>query len=112
MKAPILSDKLKDAIQKAAPDMTPNMNFYLKDITTYDSKYGCSGFVKNRENGTIVYVNTDVNFKHGYTYRYVNSTKDFVGYRSHQVKTLKELVDNVMSMLKLTLEEADERQLL
>lgn len=63
-------------------------------------------------NDTIVYVNTDVNFKHGYTYRYANSTKDFVGYRSHQVKTLKELVDNVMSMLKLTLEEADERQLL
>lgn len=68
--------------------------------------------ITNRENDTIVYMNTDVNFKHGYTYHYVNSTKDFVGYRSHQVKTFKELVDNVMSMSKLTLEEADERQLL
>ena len=55
----ILATKLKNNVIKANEFKNLELSFHLKNISRNEIKYGCSGFIKNENNGKIVYVNTD-----------------------------------------------------
>ena len=53
----ILTTKLKNALNKQGGEMP--LQFTLKNITINGEKRGCSGFVRNLANNTVVYINTE-----------------------------------------------------
>lgn len=109
MKNIILSVKLKNAIKKSAPNM--NLDFHLKNIIINGDKRGCSGFITNHENNSVVYVTTEPIMNLGYMYRYADNTNDFTGYHNRWAKTQDELVSNIIELLKKTPAEAGDSRL-
>lgn len=108
----ILSTKLKNAINKQANGM--NLTFALKNISTNGYKRGCSGFIRNNANGTVVYVCTDepcVSFLDPYMYRYADNEKDYTGYRNRWANTLDQLAINICACLKSTPQEQNDRRI-
>ena len=105
----ILSTKLKNAITNAAPDL--NLDFKLKTIKVNDDKRGCSGFVINKDNNSIVYVNTEKStYLKSYLYRYADSDKDYTGYHNRFANTLEELATAIADMLNKTPAEVGDRR--
>ena len=105
----LLSQKLKNAIVRDSGEMS--LTFSLRNIVINGSKRGCSGFIRNTVNGSVVYVNTERCVYGGvknYMFRYADSEKDSVGYRNHWTDTLDELVAGIIRMLKMTPAEARE----
>ena len=105
----ILSVKLKNALVKKAELRNMDITVTLKNISINGDKRGCSGFIVNNENGSIVYVNTEKSVYGGispYLYRYANSTSDYTGYHNRYAKTLDELVNSIIELLKQTPLEA------
>lgn len=106
----ILSTKLKNAINKQCGDMP--LQFTLKNITINGAKRGCSGFVRNLDNNTVVYVDTEepcLSNLH-YMYRYADHEKDWTGYRNRWADTLDALVYSVCRLLKSTPQEQNDRR--
>lgn len=102
----ILSTKLKNSINKYANGM--DLQFTLKNISINGSKRGCSGFVRNNANGSIVYVNTEepcLSSLH-YMYRYADHEKDWTGYHNRWANTLDELARAICTCLHKTPQEA------
>lgn len=98
----ILMTKLKNAINKQGGEMP--LQFTLKNITINGEKRGCSGFVRNLANNTVVYINTEElhysNLK--YMYRYADHEKDFTGYHNRWANSLEELAKATINLLKST----------
>ena len=109
----ILSTKLKNALKKRADELSMELEFNLKNIIINGEKRGCSGFVKNLNNGSIVYVTTEepcLSTLH-YMYRHADSFQDYRGYRNRWADTLPALVQGVFECLAKTPQEHGDRRI-
>lgn len=104
----ILSTKLKNAIRKTGGAAAVNLSFSLNNINVNGVKRGCSGFITNGINGSIVYVDTEESCLTNYKYicRYADSLHDFHGYRNHWTNSFESLVNEIIQMLQKTQAEA------
>lgn len=104
----ILAVKLKNAIKKEAANNNMELVFSLKNIIINGEKRGCSGFVRNVKNGSVIYVDTEkpVLSNLHYMYRYAEDEHDYRGYRNRWADTFEELVKDVCKCLTMTPEEA------
>lgn len=101
----ILAVKLKNAIKKEAECCELDLDFSLKNIIINGEKQGCSGFVRNIRNNSVVYVNTGkppVSSNLHYMYRCAGDER----YHNRWADTLDELVKGVCKCLTMTPEEA------
>lgn len=108
----ILSTKLKNAITQYANGM--DLTFTLKNIAINGSKRGCSGFIRNNANGSVVYVTTEepcASFLNPYMYRYADNEKDYKGYRNRWANTLDKLASAICTCLHKTPQEANDRRI-
>lgn len=107
----ILSTKLRNAITSRSNGM--DLTFTLRNISINGRKRGCSGFIRNNENGSVVYVTTEepcATWLH-YMYRYADNEKDYHGYHNRWANTLDELVSGVFYCLKSTPQEQNDRRI-
>jgi len=108
MNKPVLMTKLKNDVNKNKP----GMNFCLRNIAINGVKKGCSGFIENPTNDSIVYVTTEV-FQIGacrYMYRYADSMKDYTGYSNRWATSYESLISSLCTMLdKLPADVNDKR---
>lgn len=103
----ILKAKLKNAIDNANAKGLP-LQFTLNNVKVNGSKRGCYGFVRNTDNGSVVYVTTEepcLSSLH-YMYRYANDERDFRGYNNNWANTLDELASSIVKFLEKTPAEA------
>ncbi len=108
----ILSTKLKNAINTHANGM--DLTFTLKNININGSKRGCSGFIRNNANGSVIYVTTErscATFLKPYMYRYADNEKDYKGYHNRWANTLDELASAICTCLKSTPQEQNDRRI-
>jgi hypothetical protein len=106
----ILSTKLKNAINSHANGM--DLTFTLKNISINGSKRGCSGFIRNNANGSVMYVTTEpCRCDLLYMYRYANHEKDYTGYRNRWAITLDELASEICTCLHKTPQEVSDRRI-
>lgn len=108
-KKPILMTKLKNELKKRT---TKDLEFKLRNININGNKRGCSGFIKNNENDTIVYVNTEpcaTNLQ--FMYRYADSFTDYRGYRNRWANTLDDLVLSIDRLLSSSPEKENDRRI-
>jgi hypothetical protein len=109
----ILSTKLKNTINAHANGM--DLTFTLKNISINGSKRGCSGFIRNNANGSVVYVNTERTFapfkEIPYMYRYADNEKDYTGYHNRWANTLDELASAICTCLHSTPTEVNDRRI-
>lgn len=105
----ILSTKLKNAINSHANGM--DLTFTLKNISINGDKRGCSGFIRNNANGSVVYVNTETLFIERFMYRYADDEKDYKGYRNRWATTLDELASAICTCLHKTPQEINDRRI-
>lgn len=98
----ILSTKLRNAVRMYSRDM--DLEFHLKTTVRNGYKVGCWGFIKNKGNGAIIYVNTESSFLPylGYLYRYADNFKDYRGHRNMYAKTLEEYAEGISRCLRKT----------
>lgn len=85
---PLLSIKLKNMVRKKASERDGyEPEFSLSNILVNGNKRGCSGFIGNPLNGTVVYVDTEpcaYGGITGYLYRYAKSVGNYSGHgRNH-----------------------------
>lgn len=79
----LLSLKLKNSIKKLSGN-SDNLEFALKNIIVNGEKRGCSGFIKNKNNNVIIYVNTEKSiYLKTLLWRYALDMKDYRGCRNH-----------------------------
>ena len=100
----ILRTKLRNAINKQNNNKN-NLTFKLKNITINGAKKGCSGFIINNDNSTVIYVNTEgitwSNQPTKYMYRYAKDDKDYTGYTNRWATGL----DNLAKLIVKHIEE-------
>lgn len=82
-----------------------NFEFQLKNILVNGSRRGCSGFIKNLDNGTIVYVNTEPSvygpLSNKVLYRTARDFKDYTGGRNHHGSVNNDIfIDEIVELLK------------
>lgn len=109
----ILSVKLKNVLNKRAEELGMKLEFKLKNVVINGEKRGCSGFVKNLANDSIVYVNTEepcLSTLH-YMYRYADSFTDYSGYRNRWADSLQTLVQGIFECLAKTPQEDGDRRI-
>ena len=71
----ILATKLRYALQKRGGKYV----YSLSNVRINGVNRGCSGFIRNKENGTCVYVDTEIpvyNVMGLYMFRYADNEKD------------------------------------
>lgn len=99
----ILSTKLRNAINKKNNNNL-QLEFHLKNISVNGEKRGCSGFIRNTDNNSIVYVNTEgikwAGKSRDYLYRYADDLKDYTGYRNRWADSLDNLTENILMLLE------------
>ena len=102
----ILKTRLKNAIVRNADGM--DLSFTLKNLSVNGENRGCSGFIRNQANGSVVYVDTEPTCSPALAlmYRYANSEHDFTGYHNRWAKNLEDLSTSVVKLLKKTPAEA------
>lgn len=99
----LLSTKLKNAITKKAQKENFQLQITLHNIAINGNKRGCSGFIRNMENNSVVYVNTENScFISKYMYRYADNEKDYTGYTNHWANDLEGLVSGIITCLRQT----------
>lgn len=82
-----------------------NLRFSLHDVFSGREKTGCSGFIRNTANGSVVYVNTGMPFTTGkvyYLYRYADDEKDYGGYKNRFASSADELATGLAECLRYT----------
>lgn len=102
----ILSTKLKNSINAHANGM--DLVFNLKNISINGNKRGCSGFIRNNANNSVIYVTTEepcLSTLH-YMYRYADNEKDYKGYHNRWANSLDELASAICACLHKTPQEA------
>ena len=69
------------AVQNQINALGGNFEFNLQNIRLSGKPYGCYGFIRNQDNGVIVYVNTETSpvVKKKLTYRYATDMYDLRG---------------------------------
>lgn len=98
----LLSIKLKNLIKECPASNGIDFDFYLKNIVINGQKIGCSGFVVNKKNGNIIYVNTEKPVYDGlkrYLYRYADSINDYRGRMNRFCNKPEELAENICLLL-------------
>jgi hypothetical protein len=107
----ILSTKLKNTINAHANGM--DLTLTLKNISVNGDKRGCSGFIRNNANGSVVYVTTEEPCYSNlhYMYRYADNEKDFKGYRNRWANSLDELASAICTCLHKTPQEVNDRRI-
>lgn len=105
MKKSILSTAMKNRLFKANSELEKPLVLAvsLTNITVNGDKRGCSGFVENRRNRKVVYIDTekpvlDMGEKR-FLYREAKNTRDYVGGRNQWAKSMEELVNEVLKLL-------------
>lgn len=97
MSRPLLATKLKNAFLKEGPFETHFRNTSINGV-----KKGCYGFVVNKENGKIAYLDTEHSIYGPISdkslYRTAVSLSDFTGGRNNFCKD-DELVENVIALI-------------
>lgn len=98
--ANILSTKLRNAIMRENP--SANYEFHLRNIIVNGNKRGCSGFIVNKDNNVVVYVNTEqtCNPMLGYMYRFADSIKDYSGHTNNWARNYESFVTSVTKCLE------------
>ena len=94
----ILATKLKNAINKLKGAM--DLEFKIHNISINGRKRGCSGFIKNIQNGTVVYINTEDPLADGYLRRYARNMKDYEGGINQFSTSIENLVKDIIKMLE------------
>ena len=108
----ILSTKLKNAINSHANGM--DLTFTLKNISINGSKRGCSGFIRNNANGSVIYVDTEescASWLPRFTYRYADNETDYKGYHNRWADSLDELATEICRLLHSTPQEQNDRRI-
>ena len=100
----ILSVKLKNALKKEFGDELNCLEINLKNFSVNWQKRGCCGFIRNKVNGNIAYVNTEPIYC-GYLRRYARHMTDQMGEVNQFSRSLKELVHDLARMLAFYREE-------
>lgn len=107
----ILSTKLKNAINKENNNNL-QLEFHLKNISINGQKRGCSGFIKNVINNSIVYISTEGIKWNGenrqYLYRYADTIKDYSGYHNRWANSLEDLSNNILQLLEIPVSETND----
>ena len=107
----ILSTKLKNSINKKNNNNL-QLEFHLKNISINGEKRGCSGFIRNVNNNSIVYVNTEgvkwAGKIRDYLYRYADDFRDYTGYRNRWVNSLDNLSENILTLLEKHVSETSD----
>ena len=108
MLKPVLMTRLKNEINKKKP----GMSIYLKNISINKVKKGCSGFVQNPTNGSIVYVTTEESTvgPEKFMCRYADHLKDYRGYHNRWTTGTEELVAEICHMLDYLPAEVNEHR--
>ena len=97
---PILSIKIRNAIQKAYPNA--HLEFTLKNVIRNGVKYGSSGFVTNTDTNKHVWLSTDNECcPRNIVYRTAEHTRDYHGGFNHWCNTIDELTVGIKPMLEL-----------
>ena len=92
----ILSVKLKNALSKLNRDLTVD----LHNIIINGDRRGCSGFIQNKDNGTNLYLNTELSCgSTKYLYRYAEHRKDYRGLSNRYAGSFDELFSAIDSSL-------------
>lgn len=95
----LLSARLKNLINK---DARLNIEYEVKNTVINRRKIGCTGFITNKDNGTIVYVSTEnpniCNL--GYMYRFADSSADFKGRINHFCKDEETYAKEIINALR------------
>lgn len=101
---PILMTKLKNALKKKADTVGITLEFSITNEKVNGVNRGCSGFIRNTENGLIVYTQTEPSVLSSltYMYRYAEGLKDYRGYHNRWTRemTLGSLVDEIITALQ------------
>lgn len=98
----LLSIKLKNLIEECPTSKGIDFDFHLKNILINGQKRGCSGFVVNKKNGNVIYVNTEKPVYGGigrYLYRYADSIDDYRGKMNRFCDKPEELAENICILL-------------
>lgn len=107
----ILSTKLKNAILRHAGDM--NLRFTLRNITVNGEKRGCSGFIRNLDNSSVVYTTTEESVASWLTfmYRRADDEKDYGSRRWYNQWTKNKDLDELAACIcrLLTQSPAEDR---
>lgn len=97
----ITAPKLKRKVRKSMRGAS--LSFSLHDLFSGRKKDGCSGFIRNTANGSVVYVNTGMPVSAGkghYLYRYADDEKDYSGYRNRFTSSADELAAGLAECLR------------
>ena len=90
----ILTTKLKNAVMKRMDN--GNLEFVMKNICINGDNRGTSGFIRNKDNGVIIYACTERSVYGGMMYyRYAKNLKDYHGGFNHNVYSLDEMADGI-----------------
>lgn len=103
----LLATKLKNLINNAYPDNT--YLFELKNIKLNGQPRGCSGFIKNPETGSVIFLTTEktgCSWLKEYMYRY-ESQKRGLG-RNRWTSSQEELIREVHHLLAEPMETASD----
>lgn len=95
----LLMTKVKNALTNVCGN---SLEFALRNISINGQKRGCSGFIRNKNNGIVVYISTEVacgcNF--GCLVRYAKDFRDFSGcFNNICPYTIENLTNAVVTML-------------
>lgn len=84
-------------------EVNADLEFKLDNISINGQKKGCSGFVRNTENGRTIYVNTEycIHQNLGYMYRFCDGFKDYgnLRYRNRFSRTEGDLIKGIVDCL-------------
>ena len=103
----LLATKLKNLINNAYPDN--NYIFELKNIKLNGQSRGCSGFIKNPETGSVIFLTTEktgCSWLKDYMYRY-ESQKHGLG-RNRWTSSQEELIRGIHHLLAEPMETASD----
>lgn len=96
----LLAVKTKNLISAACPGTS--LEFHLKNIAINGVKRGCSGFVVNKDNDRVIYLNTENSVMNlGFMYRFADSITDYssLKYRNRFAKSVPEFIRGISECL-------------
>lgn len=103
----LLATKLKNLINNAYPDNT--YIFELKNIKLNGQSRGCSGFIKNPETGSVIFLTTEktgCSWLKDYMYRYESQKHGFG--RNRWTSSQEELIKEIHKLLADSMETASD----
>lgn len=77
-----------------------NLDIKLENIRRNGVMLGCSGFITNKDNNKIVYINTEDTISYGYLFRYARHIKDYTGLTNRYARTKIQLIRSVLELLE------------